>query len=188
MKRPRRPVPGRRPEAGVTLVEMLVALSIFSLIGAAGFTILDQALLARSHLVGRHDDLATVQRALFIWRLDLMQAVQVAAGPIGEDAGGSSIRLRLSDGTEVDYQFRGTSLFRAARQGDAAATEAALLDGVADLGLRYLDEGGTWADVTPAAVGSPAVELRVTLDPGNRMFRSVIGLPYTPDSADGSQP
>ena len=34
--------PGAQSAAGVTLVEMLVALVLFALIAAAGFTVLDQ--------------------------------------------------------------------------------------------------------------------------------------------------
>ena len=43
----------RDTEAGLTLVEVLVALALFSLIGLAGFTMLDNILRVQSGTQGR---------------------------------------------------------------------------------------------------------------------------------------
>lgn len=69
----------RNPKSGVTLIEMLAALVIFSLIGIAGFSLLDQALRSRGLAEERLDRLGEVERTLFIFKQDLLGAFSAYA-------------------------------------------------------------------------------------------------------------
>lgn len=66
--------PARDPAAGVTLIEMLVALSLFALVGIASFTTLDTILRVRERTDGRLEHLAQLDRALLIFGRDVVQA------------------------------------------------------------------------------------------------------------------
>ena len=64
----------RDQEAGVTLIEMLVALSLFALVGIASFTTLDTILRVRERTDGRLEHLAQLDRALLVFGRDIVQA------------------------------------------------------------------------------------------------------------------
>jgi len=75
--------PIRDQEAGVTLIEMLVALSLFALVGIASFTTLDTILRVRERTDGRLEHLAQLDRAF----ADL-RTRYCAGGPTYGDASG----------------------------------------------------------------------------------------------------
>ena len=54
--RPPPPDRGRQTDAGATLIEILVALAIFALIGTAGFSVLDQIVKVQDHTEARLAD------------------------------------------------------------------------------------------------------------------------------------
>ena len=64
----------RDTEAGLTLIEVLVALALFSLIGLAGFTMLDNILRVQSGTQGRLERLGQIDRALVIFSRDLQES------------------------------------------------------------------------------------------------------------------
>ncbi len=66
--------PHRDAQAGLTLVEVLVALALFSLIGLAGFTMLDNILRVQSGTEGRLERLGQIDRALVVFSRDLQQS------------------------------------------------------------------------------------------------------------------
>lgn len=150
--------------AGFTLVEMLIALSIFGMLTAAGVTLLtltartqetsDRLLEEVSELrrTGAlfNDDLAMAARRL--WRdrdgrprrafaggagdgQDLLMLVRRR----GEDDGGGVQRVgyRLRDGRLERLAF-------AHADGGGESVAVPLLDGVTALRLRYRDEDGQW--------------------------------------------
>ena len=85
--------PRRFSQAGVTLVEVLVALVIFALIGAAGFTVLDQVARVDRLTEGRLARLEAMQRAMRVLSVDFGQAR--AQGLAGQ---GGAVVLKRSGG------------------------------------------------------------------------------------------
>lgn len=151
-------------QAGVTLVEVLVALVLFALIGAAGFSVLDQILRVQARTEGRLDQLAQIQRMLHLVSTDFMQA-----------AGGSlvfaddGVAIRRSGGLAVRYGLEETVLVRQVSGGfGQAATRQALLSGASGITWRFFAPDLGWISEWPPTVdrlpGNPAaVELEVTL-------------------------
>lgn len=79
----------RAPQAGVTLIEMLVAIAISALIGLAGFALLESMTRTEAGTAGRLDRLALQDRAFQLFTLD----VETADSAVFQDA----LVLRLSD-------------------------------------------------------------------------------------------
>lgn len=67
----------RSLDSGVTLLEMLVALSVSAMVGVAGLTFLDNLTRIETHTSGRLDALARYDRAFFLLATDLDAAHQV---------------------------------------------------------------------------------------------------------------
>ena len=64
----------RNSQAGVTLIEMLAALSVAAMIGVAGFTFLDSVTTRDAQLTGRLDRLLTQDRAFRVFARDAADA------------------------------------------------------------------------------------------------------------------
>lgn len=93
----------RTPEAGVTLIEMMVALAIFALIGTAGFSMLDQVLRTESRTDGRLETLGDMQRALYLLGLDASMAegrsLRASPEAVGfARGGGATLRYAVAEG------------------------------------------------------------------------------------------
>lgn len=150
-------------EAGFTLVEMLVALALFALVGLASFTLLDTVIRTRDRTEGRLEAVATLDRALILFGRDLAQS----------DPGSHRIAdgvLTLGLGTaggpsELSYALVDDRLTRRAND-RGAAVEQPLVAGIAGLAWRGLDRAGVWHEVWPPETESDtlaAVEMRLTL-------------------------
>lgn len=148
-------------EAGFTLVEMLVALTLFALVGLASFALLDAVIRTRDRTEGRLEAVATLDRALILWSRDLGQSDpgthSIAEGTLAfglEGAGGPG---------EMSYALIDDALMRRA----AASVEQRLLGGVTSLAWRGLDRIGTWHDAWPPEEDPAAplvgIEMRLTL-------------------------
>lgn len=177
-------------QAGFTLIEMLVALTIFAMLAAAGVLLLGNSVSAQAQVKARLDDMATVQRAAGAMAADLGQAVprisRTEAGTLapafwshrqgeetpvlqfvrgGWDNLGNLPRPSLQ---KVEYWVRQGRLERRTYpQVDGAAGDppAALLDHVESVSLRFRDDDGEWrADWTPTQpdIMPRAVELTIT--------------------------
>ena len=157
--------PARRDgEAGVTLVEMLVALALFALIGLASFSTLDAIVRVRDRTEGRLDGYAALDRALILFGRDLAQS-RPGAVSISDGA----LSLQGGDGGQFGYVLRDGSLVR--HVGEAAGAgglDQRLLDDVSQVGWRFLDAGHGWHDAWPekdlraALIG---VEMRLRVVP-----------------------
>ena len=177
----------RTPDAGITLIEIMVSMAIFGLIGTAGFTMLDQTLRARTQTEGRLERLGALQRSMYLINLDFMQAEghSLLAGP---DENGTLVALRRADGAgslDLRYVLREGLLLR--ELGTPPDTRVqTLLDGVDSAQMRYLAAGDAdWRDNWPAeaaapgaAAGNPqAVELTLVLAGVDDSIRRVVILP-----------
>jgi general secretion pathway protein J len=165
----------RSAEHGFTLIEMLVALTIFAMLAAAGVMLLGNSVSAQAQVKARLDDMAAVQRAGGALTADLGQAVarvtrtetgtlapafwahgEGEARPIlqfvrgGWDNLGDLPRPSLQ---KVEYWVRQGRLERrtyAQLDGAAGDDPAALLDHVETVALRFRDAQGKWRpDWTP---------------------------------------
>lgn len=152
----------RRPEAGVTLVEMLVALALFALVGLAAVTVLDTVIRTRDRTEGRLEEVAALDRALILVGRDLGQS---DPGSHRLQDGALLFSLAGSGGPEeMAYALGDGTLLRR-----AGAVEQPLVGGVAGVGWRLLDGAGAWHEAWPAEGATPplrGIELRLTLDVG----------------------
>ena len=184
----RRSRPARSGAAGVTLVEVLVSLAIFAIIGVAGYAMLDLVLRSARLTERRLMHLGQMERAMYLVGLDFAQA---ESGSLVADGMMVSIHRGARDlgagDIMVGYDLTGTTLTRRLSDGRGAVlADQALLPGVASLDWQFLDGGPSWSGVWPApdqaaqANGKPdnprAVELTLTLTDG-RMLRRVAVLP-----------
>ncbi len=197
MNRPAGHAAARSGMAGFTLVEVLVALVLFALIGVAGFTMLDQVLRTQRQTDGRLETLAAMQRAMYLVTLDFTQA---RAASLTEEPGpqGASVTLRRSAADPAQgvvtlrYAVQDGVLTREVTAGPGAApgTPAArqpLLSGISAVAWQYYAPGQGWVGGWPppggtSVPGQPvpnpqAVAVTLTLEPGLRELRRVVLLP-----------
>ena len=161
-----RRIPARRdPSAGVTLVEVLVALALFALIGAAGFSVLDQVIRVQDRTDGRLQRLAQVQRTMQVLAQDFMQA---EGGSLGFGDGAVAFRRSAGPGEiAVRYALEDGALVRTiAGRGSDAQGRQTLLPGVAALRWGFLDGDLRWGPdwPPPASEGPQGNPRAVSLD------------------------
>ena len=170
----------RVADAGITLVEMLVALALFSLVGLAGFTMLDAVLNVQDRTDGRLERLAAIDRTLMVFSRDLSQAdpMSVTLTPeVLEAVAGETRRgYRIDEGIVI----RETENI----EDGEPALQQVLLENVAGLSFRILSTGQQWFEIWPAEDVPPqvrAVEMILTLEGGDTVLR-LAELPGVPPS------
>jgi general secretion pathway protein J len=161
------PRPLRRDaQAGMTLVEVLVSLVLFALIGTAGFSILDQVIRVQRGTEGRLDHLAEIQRGMQILTQDFMQA---SGNSLNFADGAVSFRRSAgNDEMAVRYGLDGTNLVRVVSDPRSGSVRQILLSGVDGLRWSFLNPTNGWSETWPprgteAAPYNPAA---VALDAG----------------------
>lgn len=188
-----------KTQSGFTLVEMMVALFIFSLLSVAGVALLRGAVNSNEVTDAKLSDMAQMQRLVSLMEADLSQAL---ARPYRDDQGdkvaafisetGSSGRGFLSftrggqsninnkprsNMQRVSYQLNDGRLERLQYEttdGGAISEPAELLADISDLELRFRDKRGQWVSnwQTERLNDLPrAVELR--FDQNGRNYRHV---------------
>jgi general secretion pathway protein J len=161
--------------AGITLVEMLVALALFSLVGLAGFTMLEAVLQVRDRTDGRLERLAAIDRALTVFSRDFAQA-----DPLSVTLWEERLDIEAESGWR-GYLLDGSTLVReTSNEGeDNAPLRQILLEGVAGLSFRVLSVDRQWFALWPsegAASVAKAVELMLELD-GSESVARLVDLP-----------
>lgn len=177
--------PGGRLAGGLTLVELLVAIAVFAVIGLAAYSGLSSVLEARGHADRRAARLADVQHAVGTLAQDLRQSV---ARPVRSEMRGGSHALtgdgnlreflRLSrTGWPNPADLPQSSLARVTwaldegrllrswhMQPDAVvatpSTRREMLDGVERVDLRFLAGADDWRPRWP---GTDAIEASIEL-------------------------
>ena len=177
----------RKSDAGITLIEIMVSMAIFGLIGTAGFTMLDQTLRSRAQTEGRLERLGELQRSMYLINLDFMQAEghSLLAGP---DENGTLVALRRADGEgriDLRYVLREGILLR--ELGTPPETRVqVLLDGIDHAELRFRAPGDAeWRENWPpeppppgeVAANPQAVEFSLFFADAEDRIRRVVILP-----------
>ena len=135
-----------RGRNGFTLIEVIIALSLFALIGVAGFSMLSGVLQTQERTDGRLRRLSDIQRAVFVISADLDQI----SGRIEGD--GSSLTFQKTDlsgrPVVVRYGLRGPQLFRTV-SGPLGERDQTILNGVQSLSWTYHQRGLGWSPTPP---------------------------------------
>lgn len=158
---------GSSTERGFTLVEMLIALSIFGMLTAAGVTLLTVTARTQETADRLLAEVGEIRRTGALLNADLAHAVprirrDADGRPEWAFLGGAGDAAPLialvrrgrnsGEGGElqrVAYRLRAGTLERLAFphvDGGGEAVAVALMDGVEALRLRYRDEDGAWRD------------------------------------------
>lgn len=190
----------RNYSRGFTLLELLVALAVFALLSALGYTGL-QTLMRTQSLHERHDqELAQLTRAMALLQQDMEQALKRPVrdgqgdelGPLLVPDDGVNVieltrggwfnpaRYEVTMPQRISYRLEGRRLIRRTwpvldRAPDTAPTETVLLEQVESLQLQLRDSEGSWLGVWPP-VAAPnamptAVDLRIESRPWGEIRR-----------------
>lgn len=188
----------RSPQAGFTLVEMLLALTIFALLAAAGVGILRSSVDTQSAVDRRLGEVGVVGRLQAMLASDLGQAaLRPTRGPGGERPAfigeGSRMQLVRAGWHNLDGEPR-SSLQRVEwrlDQGGLARVGHSQLDGgeggepavlarfIDQVTFRYRGSAGDWASVWRATAEEPlpaAVEMSIEVR-GKPPLLFVVALP-----------
>lgn len=155
-------------ERGFTLVEMLIALTIFGMITAGSVALLSFSVTSQEMTQRQLDTVASIRRAGALLTADLAQAT---ARPWRDEAGNQQPAFYGSPGQEaramvlvragwdnpdqlpraslqrVEYRLQGDRLLRigyANVDGGGAAAVTTLIRDVQQMGLRFRDRQGLW--------------------------------------------
>ncbi len=166
----------RRPQAGVTLIELLIALAVFAVIGVAAYTALFAVLDARAATQARAERLAEVQFGVGRLADDLRQTVDrsahaaqpaarrpVTTEPESQGDGAFALTragwanpadLPRSTLARVTWQLEEDRLLRHVRRSVDGGTNTepltrVVLEGVESIELRFRGAGDEWHERWP---------------------------------------
>lgn len=166
--------PCRNGQAGVTLVETLVAMALFALIGMAGFAVVDSVLRVQSRSDTRLEALTAIQRAMLVVTLDIEQS---AGGPLVHANGTLSLARAVAGSEDVTVRYSLTEDGFTRRVVDIFGTpraEQRLLEDATALTWRFYTPVGGWIDIWPPEDGGPdlplAIEAVLHLGPDGRGY------------------
>ena len=176
-------------QSGITLLELLVVIAVFSIMSAAAYSGLQNSLKAEENFSASMKDLEAVQMSLTLFQRDIMQltprAVRDAFGDneaaivlfngreLTFTRGGnfSSLKLDQAELTRVSYSLQDEQFVRShwrhldSTQGDRPLS-ASLLSKVTNLQIRVLDQNNLWHLDWPISDNAKirAVELTIELE------------------------
>lgn len=176
-------------QAGVTLLELLIVIAVFSIMSAAAYSSLQNSLKAEEAFNTSMKDLEAVQMSLALFERDIMQLnTRGVRDAYGDDVaalvllngrelaftrGGnfSSLKLDQPELLRVSYSLQNEQLTRSywrrldSVQGERPLT-APLLGNVSRLRIRVLDQNNLWHLDWPISgnAGIRAVELTLELE------------------------
>lgn len=178
-----------RREHGFTLLELLVSLAVFAIIGLACWRLFDGVFRVREQVQAQEQSLRALRRAVAVIERDVLQiVVPASAQPVVIRQGLLNLQrgnwrnpldhLR-SDRQEVSYVLEQGQLWRYSRSLDLPGVQKqALLSGVSHLDWRLYDDKAGWLREWPIrpGVGRPRA-LEMTLSVGAYpQIRRVIAL------------
>lgn len=152
-------------EAGFTLIEVLIALVLFSLIGVAGFSLLNAIVGVQSRMDGRLERLSELQRAMHVITLDFQQV----SGPslATRKDGSVVIRRNARSGPRatlvVRYDLSDGVLRRSLSLG-AGQQAQTLITGVDKVRWSFYDRGAWTAVWPPQQPGADQLPEAIAVD------------------------
>ena len=176
-------------QSGITLLELLVVIAVFSIMSAAAYSGLQNSLKAEENFSASMKDLEAVQMSLTLFQRDIMQlSPRGIRDAFGDDEaaivlfngrefiftrGGnfSSLKLDQTGLTRVSYSLQDEQFIRShwrhldSTQGDRPLS-ASLLSKVTNLQIRVLDQNNLWHLDWPISDSAKirAVELMIELE------------------------
>lgn len=136
-------------DAGFSLIEIVIALGLLSLISLAGVGLVSSILQVRDRTEGRLEELGDLQRGLFIITSDFQQA---DGGSISLTATGVSADRAAGGGAAaVAYALIDGKVLRILSNGGAPGVQQTLLVNVKAARWRVLLEDGGWVETWPSA-------------------------------------
>ena len=166
-------LPKLSDQRGFTLIEVLIAIMVFSIVGVAMMRLTRRMIVARRAVKERSETIAQIHRTLSTLRSDLASVQNFAIAPLYGDADslGFPVAREAAPGVQTPayltyYLERAeksssAQLMRAIRNFHGRGKKELLLSGVAELEWRYLkvepegiEEVDRWSDprALPAAV------------------------------------
>ncbi|MGR3502561.1 prepilin-type N-terminal cleavage/methylation domain-containing protein [Pseudaestuariivita sp.] len=135
----------RRGEAGLTLIEVVVSLAIFAIIGLAGLALLNTVARTGDRTEGRLDRLSEIDRTFLVIRRDL---AQIAPQPVTLEGGALTFARADGDGTAtLTYLLDDGALIRQIEAAPVLSQQ--LLSDITDMRWRLMDRARTWHDSWP---------------------------------------
>jgi len=180
---------GHARQAGVTLLELLIVIAVFSIMSAAAYSSLQNSLKAEEAFSASMKDLEAVQMSLALFERDIMQLnPRGVRDAYGDDMPGivllngrelvftrggnfSTLKLDQPELLRVSYSLQGEQFTRShwrrldSIQGERPLT-AALLGNVSSLRIRVLDQNNLWHLDWPISANARirAVELTIEME------------------------
>lgn len=168
----------RKNQGGMTLLEILVALGIFTILAAAGYTGIHQGIAVQGQLQQQQKFWRRLDSVMSLIEMDLEQARALAPRtPVwdttafrgfGDDRTGSEtefmrftrgghqsfLRTAVSPMLRIGYRLEEGNLYRVYWPGlnlpDGVEPEISeLISGINDISLRYLNNNRRWIDTWP---------------------------------------
>ena len=174
-------------QSGMTLLELMVVVAIFSIMSAAAYSSLQSSLKTEENFNAAMRELEAVQMSLTLLQRDIMQISPRAVRDIFGDnepavilydgreltftRGGnfSSLKLDQTELTRVVYSLQDDQLIRSSwRRLDSIQGErplrASVLSGVKDLQIRVLDQSNNWRLDWPLSGNANIRAVEITLE------------------------
>jgi len=155
-----------KPQAGFTLLELVIAIAIFALLGVACWRLFDGVIRAERSSSAHEQALRDVQRAVALIERDVLH-LQTSAKRLGLTLNANQLNLRRanwrnplgqprSELQDVSYQVQDGVLWRYSRglEGGEPQTQKLLSD-VSDLRWRLYDRDVGWRNAWPTGKAAP---------------------------------
>lgn len=156
-------------QSGFTLLELVIAISIFALLGLASWRLFDGVVRTQQGASEHERDIRALQRAVGVIERDAWQAVaasiQLAPGrlQLQRSHWRNPLDQPRSERQTVNYRLEGNALWRDSYgEGTIAVQQQKLLDDVHDLSWRLFDPQRGWRSVSTADTSPLALELTVS--------------------------
>ncbi len=157
--------PRRSGDAGVSLIEVLVSLAIFAIIGVAGLAVLNTVARTGERTEGRLERLADIDRAFLILRRDLLQ---MRGAAVTLDAGILRFVREAEEGpVALAYLQEDETLQRRIERTTSDDIDQPLLPDVTMTDWQLMDRAGRWHRLwPPGATAEPSrpTAAELTLD------------------------